>query len=667
MKKGLPRFLQPNNRLFIIFLILFAGATFFFRGDHITLALVEIGITMALLIYSLIASKIHRKKLLKYIEGVTYSVDTATKDTLMNFPMPMVIFSLIDNNIVWANEVFNDISGGKAHVYMTRMTDIVPDFYGKWLTEGKNVCPEIIELGTRRYQVFGNIARTSAETGEHDFLGTTYWLDITDYANIRDEYYSSRPIVSIIMIDNYDDVLKNLGETARASIRSSIEDQVNEWIAGTGALLRRYDRESYLLIFEERYLQKFIDNKFIILDKIKNIVSPSGIYATVSIGIGRDGANFAENFQFASLAIEMALSRGGDQAVIKNRFNFEFYGGRSTEVEKHTKVKSRVMANSLSSLISSSSSVYVMGHKHPDLDCIGAAIGICCIARKLGKKYRIIIDSNNPAQALIDRMSSIQEYKDVFINPTEAMLSANSKTLLVIVDTNRPEQVISENLLMSCTCVAVIDHHRRAAQYIQNAVMNFHEPYASSACELVTELLQYITEPNDILRSEAEAVLSGIVLDTKNFTLRTGGRTFDAAAFLRRTGADTTEVKRFLQNDLPSTIERYNIIRHAKIYRDGIAIAASETDEDRVIAAQAADELLNISGISASFVLFPINGVINISARSIGDVNVQLILEKLGGGGNKSTAGAQIKGKNLQDTGNALLRAIDEYLGNDNN
>ncbi len=304
-----------------------------------------------------------------------------------------------------------------------------------------------------------------------------------------------------------------------------------------------------------------------------------------------------------------------------------------------------------------------MGHKFADLDSVGSAVGLCCAARSLGKRARIVINMETQvSQQLIDKVLTLPEYKGAFIDPQEAILAADGETLLIIVDTNRPDQVESLPLLQSCNRVAVIDHHRRAADYIQNVALSFHEPYASSASELVTELLQYMVEQSDILRIEAEALLSGIVLDTKNFTLRTGGRTFDAAAFLRRAGADTTDVKHLLQADFKSAVAKYSIVQKAKIYKSGIAIAAAENVESRVTAAQAADELLNISGIQASFVVFPLDGKTNISARSLGDINVQVIVERLGGGGNKSTAGAQIPDKSLKDVVTDLLASIDRYL-----
>ena len=519
----------------------------------------------------------------------------------------------------------------------------------------------------RKYQLHGNIIRSRGEdvqNSERNFMGITYWVDVTEFDDVKQEYESSRPVTMILVVDNYDELMKNLPDRAKTELRGRIDDLVTQWCEGKNGFVRFFDRDRYLFMFESRYMKEITDGKFSILETVHEVTNPSGIHATLSIGVGMDGSGFEENYSFANLSVEMALSRGGDQAVIKNKYNFEFFGGRGAEVGTRSKVKSRVTANALAELIRVSSQVYVMGHKLSDMDAVGSAAGMACICRKLNKSVKIVVDpERNTSRRQIDMLKATPEYRDVFMTPDDAIVRADSRTLLIVVDTNRPEQVESKALLESCTRVAVIDHHRRAASYIQNAAVTFHEPYASSACELVSELLQELTEPADVTRAEAEAMLAGIVLDTKNFTLRTGERTFDAAAFLQRLGADTSEVKRLFQNDMEHTVEKYKILQSAKVYRDGVAIAVSEAEQDRVVAAQAADELLNVSGVSASFVLFATaEGGVNVSARSIGEVNVQLVLEKLGGGGNKSAAGAQIKNMPLRDAVNQLCTVIDDYL-----
>jgi c-di-AMP phosphodiesterase-like protein len=661
MKKKMLEQLQPSIRLCLLLLVIFAIATVFLGEYRVQLAIAEVSVAAILALYMPITAKKRAAKLLRYIESVASSTESATKDTLLNFPLPVVIFSPNNNQIVWANSRFAAAAGNRERFLEVRITDVIPDFSSQWILEGKDESPALIKLGDRRYKVYGSLLQAPSEPGS--YMAAAYLVDVTDYAAIHDEYVGSRLVCAIILLDNYDELLKNLSEKDKSATLSAIDEKISAWITGSGGILNKYDRDRYLYLFEERHLKKFIDEKFSLLDAVRESVKAGGVSATISIGIGKDGKTFDENFHYASLGIEMALSRGGDQAVIKNKFSFEFYGGHSTEMEKRTKVKSRVMANAFGELVSDASTVFVMGHKYTDLDSLGAAVGICCIARKREKRAYIVLDiESTVAENLVDRLRQLPEYKTTFISAQDAMLIADSNSLLVVVDTNRPEQVESEALLLSCNHVAVIDHHRRAATYIDNATLNFHEPYASSACELVAEMIQYLVDPADILRAEAEALLSGIVLDTKSFTIRTGSRTFDAASFLRRCGADTTEVKRLLQSDFDTTIEKYTIIRRARIYRPGVAIAYSDEPENRIIAAQAADELLNIAGIQASFVVSPDGDNVFISARSIGNINVQVIMEKLGGGGNQSTAGSQITGMSVDKVMEKLRDAIDSYL-----
>ena len=659
MNRKLNQLLQPSFRLYFLFLILFAILSAAFS---LPLAGLELAIVVGLGVYARESGRRRRKELNKYLDNYTGTVDTATKDTMVNSPLPMVLFRPESDDIIWTNDRFLQLTGQKEHLYDTKLSALLPNFDARWLMEGKSECPDDVELNGRRFLVFGHLVRTGGRTG--GFLATTYWVDVTELANTRDRYEASRPVAAVLLIDNYEDLMKNLTENERSNILAEIDARLDAWVAGTGGLLRRYQRERYLFLFEEQYLTQFVENKFDVLDTIHQVVNPSGINASLSIGIGKDADSFRELLSFANLSIDMALSRGGDQAVIRNQFTFEFYGGRSKETEKRTKVKSRVMANALSSLISDSSHVFIMGHKSPDNDVVGAAAGVFALCRKNGVPAHIMREQgNNPAQELTDKLLQLPEYHDCFLLPQEALLIADNRSLVVVVDTNRPEQVQAPEVLQSCNRVAVIDHHRRAATYIEGAALNYHEPYASSASEMVTELLQYIIEPNHLLRAEAEALLAGIVLDTKNFTMRTGGRTFEAAAFLRRSGADTAEVKKLFQNDLAGTIAKYSIIQNAKLYRDHIAVAVADKPVGRVVAAQAADELLNIIGIDTSFVLSSQDGeTVNMSARSMGDTNVQVILEQLGGGGNAAAAGGQVTGKPIQEVARDLTQAIDRYL-----
>lgn len=658
MNRKISKLLQPGVEMYFVILILFALASALFS---LPLAVLEGVVVLILGLYTRTSGHKRRREITKYIENITGNVDVATKDTMVNSPLPMVIFRPESDDIIWTNDRFLRLTGDREHLFDAKLSSVVPGFDTRWLLEGKNECPNHITFCNRRFIVYGHLVRTGDKGS--GFLATTYWVDVTELCDIQDKYLATRPVMAVLLLDNYEDLMKNLTENERSAIYSEINARLDAWVANTHGMLRRVERDRYYYIFEEQYLARFIEKKFDILDTIRQVSNPSGIAATLSIGVGKDGDSFQELMQFANLSIEMALSRGGDQAVVRNRFTFEFYGGRSKETEKRTKVKSRVMANALSALVADSSRVFIMGHKSPDNDCMGAAAGVCAIARKKGVHAHIIREPGSPpSKVLMDKLSRLEEYHDCFLSPQEALLMADNRSLAVVVDTNRPEQVQSLELLESCNRVAVIDHHRRAATYIEGAALNYHEPYASSASELVTELLQYIADPTDLTRAEAEALLAGIVLDTKNFTMRTGGRTFEAAAFLRRAGADTAEVKKLFQNDLEGTIAKYAIIQNAKLYKEKIAIAVVDHTVGRVVAAQAADELLNIIGIDTSFVLYPDGERVIISARSMGDTNVQVILEKLGGGGNAAAAGGQIAGKSLSQVSTELCQAIDQYL-----
>ena len=658
MNRKISKLLQPSVQLYFVILILFALASALFS---IPLAVLEAVVVLILGLYTRTSGHKRRREITKYIENITGNVDVATKDTMVNSPLPMVIFRPESDDIIWTNDRFLRLTGDREHLFDAKLSSVVPGFDTRWLLEGKNECPDHVSFCGRRFVVYGHLVRTGDKGG--GFLATTYWVDITELCETRDKYLASRPVMAVLLLDNYEDLMKNLTENERSAIYSEINARLDAWVADTHGMLRRVERDRYYYIFEEQYLARFIEKKFDILDTIRQVSNPSGIAATFSIGVGKDGGSFQELMQFANLSIEMALSRGGDQAVVRNQFTFEFFGGRSKETEKRTKVKSRVMANALSALVADSSQVFIMGHKSPDNDCMGAAAGVCAIARKKGVPAHIIREAGSPpAKVLMDKLAHLEQYQDCFLSAQEALLLADNRSLVVVVDTNRPEQVQSLDLVQSCNRVAVIDHHRRAATYIEGAALNYHEPYASSASELVTELLQYIADPTDLTRAEAEALLAGIVLDTKNFTMRTGGRTFEAAAFLRRAGADTAEVKKLFQNDLEGTIAKYAIIQNAKLYREKIAIAVVDHTVGRIVAAQAADELLNIIGIDTSFVLYPDGERVIISARSMGDTNVQVILEKLGGGGNAAAAGGQISGKSLSQVATELSHAIDQYL-----
>lgn len=659
--KKLSRLLEPNLKFYFAVMLLFAVAAIPVNWQ---LALAEGALTVLLYFYFRQSNQKRRQGVLQYIDSVTGSVDTASKSTLINSPLPTLVFRPDTGEIIWSNESFLQLAGVREHLFEMRLSEAVPDFQVQWLLSGKQESPERVELNNHRFRVYGSLVRSRNRTGVQSLVATTYWVETTEADHLREVYEASRPVAAILMLDNYEDLMKACEDTQRSAVLAQIDEKLQIWAnAGQGILLKT-DRNHYLFLFEEQYFQHFVDEKFSILDTVRAIRVAENIHPTLSIGIGKDSPSIPELYKNAKLSLEMALSRGGDQAVVRNQVDFAFYGGRTKATEKRTKVKSRVMANAFRELIADAGEVYIMGHSFADMDAVGAAAGICCAARKRGKQARIVIDrEHTAAETLIARLDALPEYSGVFLTPAEAFLQMRADTLLVVVDTNRPDMVENPQLLESCNRVAVIDHHRRAATYIENAAFNFHEPYASSASELVTELLQYLVEPTDLLREEAGALLAGIVLDTKHFTQRTGGRTFEAAAFLRRSGADTAEVQRLFQGDLKDMVTKYDIIRRAEMYRSNIAVSVvEESGVDRVAAAQAADDLLTLKGVQASFVIYAAEGAVLMSARSLGEINVQVILEALGGGGNSTTAGARIEDTDPESVRQQLIRVLDAYF-----
>ena len=659
--KKLSRLLEPNLKFYFAVMLLFAVAAIPVNWQ---LALAEGTLTVLLYFYFRQSNQKRRQGVLQYIDSVTGSVDTASKSTLINSPLPTLVFRPDTVEIIWSNESFLQLAGVREHLFEMRLSEAVPDFQVQWLLSGKQESPERVELNNHRFRVYGSLVRSRNRTGVQSLVATTYWVETTEADHLREVYEASRPVAAILMLDNYEDLMKACEDTQRSAVLAQIDEKLQTWAnAGQGILLKT-DRNHYLFLFEEQYFQHFVDEKFSILDTVRAIRVAENIHPTLSIGIGKDSPSIPELYKNAKLSLEMALSRGGDQAVVRNQVDFAFYGGRTKATEKRTKVKSRVMANAFRELIADAGEVYIMGHSFADMDAVGAAAGICCAARKRGKQARIVIDrEHTAAETLIARLDALPEYSGVFLTPAEAFLQMRADTLLVVVDTNRPDMVENPQLLESCNRVAVIDHHRRAATYIENAAFNFHEPYASSASELVTELLQYLVEPTDLLREEAGALLAGIVLDTKHFTQRTGGRTFEAAAFLRRSGADTAEVQRLFQGDLKDMVTKYDIIRRAEMYRSNIAVSVvEEPGVDRVAAAQAADDLLTLKGVQASFVIYAAEGAVLMSARSLGEINVQVILEALGGGGNSTTAGARIEDTDPESVRQQLIGVLDAYF-----
>ena len=610
MDPNLKRLLRSETYLCVAALLIFAAVTAFYR--YFILAAALAGTALVLVGLSVILSRQRAKGVAAYVQS---SVDVLSDQVAANAPYPMATVRLSTGEILWHNHQFAKLLGQSDSKVGKPITAVFPDFGLDWVRAGKVESEEDLVWRDRRFRTLGYVPKSG---GEKQDVALLQWLDSTELLTTRDEYLRSRPVVSIILIDNYDELTNNLTDTAVSTLNAAIGQRISTWAENIGGLLRKLERNRFLFLFEAKDLYRITEGKFSLLDNIRQVTSPSGIAATLSFGVGKDGASFQEDYDFAALALEMALSRGGDQAVIKDKYDFSFYGGRSVEAERRTKVKSRVMASSLSALIEQSSRVFVMGHKNADFDAIGAAAGVCALCRAKEKRAQIVVDlKTNAAGRLIDLLREEPHYKDGFVS---------------------------------------------AADYVSNAALSLHGPFASSASELVTELLMYAVDAKDILPGELKALLAGIVLDNKNFTVRVNSRTFEAAAFLRYQGADPVEVKRLFQSDFEQTVRRYQIIEAARVYRDSLAVACEDREISRALAGQAADELLNIDGIDTSFVLFRQPDGIYISARSLGKVNVQMVLEPLGGGGNAASAGAQLKGRNMETARQEVIKAIDNYF-----
>ena len=654
MKNRLEKALAPGNRLLYVLFLLFALGGLYFSVPY---GVIGIALCVILRMVSLHSENARRRYVQELMENIRVE-GGEVHPAVTASPLPTVVALATTGEIVWSNNSFAEISGHFAGARHMRMTELAPTFETRWLIEGKTEFPGELRMGRRAYHVFGSMIPSGA--GQMMML---HFIDCTEFVHLRDEAETRHPAIAVIAIDNYEELMKNATDSEKSDILAGIDKRLSAWTRDCSAVLRKYDRDKYIFIIENAELDKLAARKFAVLQEVRDIQNHEGVVATLSIGIGKDGDTLAESYQYAGLAIDMALSRGGDQAVIKNRYSFEFYGGLSEEVEKRTKVKSRVVANALSQLIRDSSQVLVMGHRNSDMDAVGAAAGMVCAARVKGKPVHIVVDQNHTmATELIERLETLPEYKDVFISAEDAMIMCDYNTLLIVVDVNRPGYVESEALLQSINKVAVIDHHRRAADYIENAVVSLHEPYASSASELVSELLQYLVPTSGILTGEAEAMLAGIYLDTKGFSTRTGVRTFEAAAYLRRGGAEASDVRRQFQSSFDQYMERQKIISSARNCGQGVIFAVTDEEVDRIAAAQAADELLSIIGTRASVVAFRRGDDMVVSARASGQVNVQLLMERLGGGGNHSAAGAQLKNTTPEEADRLITQAIEGYF-----
>ena len=603
-----------------------------------------------------------RNEITKYIENLTFNIDTATKDTLLNFPMPLVVTDL-DGTIIWYNSSFRKIFDGEELLEKT-ISNFVEELNPDSLAgENVNISKQVF-LNGKHYKVLCNFAKIEKKAESSSYILILYFIDISELVELKKKYHDEKVVAGLVVIDNYDDLMQSMEDTSRPQMLAEIEKKVILWMGFTYGIIKKFDRDKYLFIFEHKYLKELEEKKFEVLDSVKEINVGNKIPVTLSLGFGLNGKTIVEAFYYAGAAIDIALGRGGDQVVIKNGDNFSFFGGKTRELERRTKVKARVIAYALRELIDQSSSVYIMGHENADVDSLGASLGLYRVARSREKEAFIVLERSNPTiDNLVSKIQKNPDYEGIFVNKNTALDRMGKKSMLIIVDTHRPSFTEAPELIAKTGQVVVIDHHRKGADFIQDTVLTYQETYASSTCELVTEILQYIDEKFRLKPLEAEALFAGIVVDTKNFTFKTGVRTFEAASYLRRQGVDTVAVKQLFQNDLLTYTSISNVVKDAEIIENNTAISICHPNvkNAQLVSAKAADELLNLTGIIAAFVLCYVGNEVYISGRSLGDINVQMILEKLGGGGHLTVAGAQLPGISLEEAREKLKYAIMEY------
>ncbi len=606
---------------------------------------------------------IRSKEWNKYIQDLALDIDEVNKKAILNLPIPLCILEF-DGSITWYNTKFHEMNEEEDTLGMNIESLVKNIDLRKVLNENKEMYTNI-NYKDRDYTIVYNVIKSEQEE-KSKYLMMLYWLDKTDYLELENKYNNEKNVIALIQVDAYEEVLQSAPEERRPLINVDIDKTLAYLESTCNGALKKTSNDKYILILNNQELQKLEADKFSILDTIREINQENNLPVTISIGIGIDGKTINENIKLANGALDLALGRGGDQAVIKTKDKSVFYGGKSKAVEKKTKVKSRLIGHALREIVLESKNIYIMGHKYPDMDAMGSAVGIYDICKACNKQANIVLDnSNDSIDEFVKRLKDNEYYSDIFISKDDAIKNCTKDTLVIVVDTHRPSFTECPELTMISDKVVVIDHHRRGVEFINDTVLLFHETYVSSTCEMVTELVQYMEDDVKINKLTAEGLMAGICLDTKNFAFKTGVRTFEAASYLKKKGADTIEVKKLFNSTLIDFVTKAEIIQSAKVIDEKICLAYSkaEVSNINIIVAQAADELLNIKDVEASFVLGKTkSGTIFVSARSLGSINVHVLMEKLGGGGHIDIAGAQIEDTSLEEGYNKVLDIINKYL-----
>lgn len=624
-------------------------------------------IYIAIFIYTLWTDNKRKAELSERIKELNFNVDKVSKRSLINSPFPLLMAET-NGNIIWKNTKFvQEFNSCDINKYLSNLLkEIKLEIQNNEKIKDNKIITNIV-IEKKKYKVIGEYikAKTSDKRNEKEYMATLYFLDETEKEKIVEDFENSRVCVGLIKIDNYEETMQRIDGEDQSQILAKIEKNIYEWANEFKGIIIKSERDTFVLICNQQDLRKLENDKFSILDTIKGINIPEKVQATLSISIANEGDNNYQKYKNAKEGIDIALGRGGDQAVVRESGKYIFFGGMTEELEKRTKVKARSVAQALEEIMIDSENILIMGHSNGDIDSMGSSLGIYRIAKTLGREVYIVNETYGMSlDKFIESLKEESIYNDVFVGKDKALELVNSKSLVIVVDTNKKTYVEVPELLEKTSKIAVIDHHRMSTEYIENPILSFQEVYASSAAELVTELIVYSKNDIKLSNIEVEALYAGIMMDTKNFTFKTGVRTFEAAAYLRRCGVDIIKVKKWFQSDLDTYNTISKIVSSAEIVFDSIAIAIyNEKDPNaNIICAKAADALLTISDINASFVIGINRDKVFISGRSIGDINVQVILEKLGGGGHITLAGAQIEGSNIDEVKQELINRINEYF-----
>ncbi|MDD6305697.1 MAG: DHH family phosphoesterase [Clostridiales bacterium] len=632
------------------------------------------GFVVLYFLVMLLASKRNKPLLMNEMVNFATQYGSVQKQLLNEFEVP---YALVDFNakILWVNEQFTEVTG-KSKNYHKSITTIFPALTKELLQRSEGEEEVDLNLNDRCYRVslkriyFGPIVEDSSIISLDDsseYLTAVYLFDETELKRYIKEKEEQKMVAGLVYIDNYDEALDSIEDVKRSLLVALIDRKVNKYFTEIDGLVRKIEKDKYFVVFRHKYLAQLRENRFNLIEDVKTVKVGNEMAVTLSIGIGADGASYTQNYEYARMSIDLALGRGGDQVVVREGEEVSYYGGKTQQVERNTRVKARVKAHALREIIESREHVVIMGHNISDVDSLGAAIGVYCAARSLGKKAQIVLNEiTSSLRPLVECFTEEKGYPaDLFIRNDEALLITNENTLVMVVDVNRPSYTECPELLKRTGTVCVFDHHRQSSEVIENPVLSYVEPYASSACEMIAEVLQYFSENIRLAPCEADCIYAGILIDTNNFMTKTGVRTFEAAAYLRRAGAEVTRVRKMLRNDMADYKARAEAVRHAEVYRGAFAISvcpADKVESPTIVGAQAANELLNIVGIKASFVLTEYQGKIYVSSRSIDEINVQLIMERLGGGGHLNVAGAQLTDCSILQAKHIIQDTIDEML-----